>query len=291
MAYKIQLRRDSATNWTTANTVLSQGEIGLETNTGKIKIGDGSSGWGQIGYFANVSPFLTTANVAEITNLYFTNARVNATVTPMLTTANVIETNANLYFTTTRVNATVQPFLTTANVIETSGNLYFSNTRVLAALYNANLILGNVSTVTVSSTSINNTGNIISSAVSGNLILTSPVSTTSIGYLGIPQNAQTGNYTLTLTDQSKHIYNSGVTGQIITIPLNSSVAFPIGTAVTLVYNSSTGAGYVNTTGGVTLYVAGNTSGSRSNVTIGGYGMATILKIATDTWFIGGAGVR
>ena len=77
---------------------------------------------------------LTTADVRETTNLYYTDTRVNTFVQPFLTTANVIETSSNLYFTTARVNATVQPFLTTANVIETSGNLYFTNTRVVSAL-------------------------------------------------------------------------------------------------------------------------------------------------------------
>jgi hypothetical protein len=49
-------------------------------------------------------------------------------------TADILESTGNLYFTTARVNATVQPFLTTANVIETSGNLYFTNARVFNAV-------------------------------------------------------------------------------------------------------------------------------------------------------------
>ena len=69
---------------------------------------------------------LTTSNVAEGSNLYYTNTRVVSAVTPLLTAANI----ANF---TSTVNATVQPFLTTANVVETSGNLYFTNTRVIFA--------------------------------------------------------------------------------------------------------------------------------------------------------------
>jgi hypothetical protein len=50
MANKIQLRRDTAGNWT--NTiVLSQGEIGVEWDTGRFKLGDGTSNWGQLDYF------------------------------------------------------------------------------------------------------------------------------------------------------------------------------------------------------------------------------------------------
>lgn len=45
MAERIQLRRGTAANWTTANPVLASGEIGVETDTGKLKVGDGSSAW------------------------------------------------------------------------------------------------------------------------------------------------------------------------------------------------------------------------------------------------------
>jgi hypothetical protein len=45
MANKIQLRRDTAANWTTANPVLGQGEPGAEIDTGRLKIGDGVKTW------------------------------------------------------------------------------------------------------------------------------------------------------------------------------------------------------------------------------------------------------
>jgi hypothetical protein len=48
MAVRIQLRNDTAANWTAANPVLAAGEFGLETDTNQFKIGDGSSTWNQI---------------------------------------------------------------------------------------------------------------------------------------------------------------------------------------------------------------------------------------------------
>lgn len=42
---RIQLRRDTAANWTSTNPTLSAGEVGVETDTGKFKIGDGSTAW------------------------------------------------------------------------------------------------------------------------------------------------------------------------------------------------------------------------------------------------------
>lgn len=50
MSNRIQLRRDTATNWTTANPVLAQGEPALETDTGRRKIGDGATAWTALGY-------------------------------------------------------------------------------------------------------------------------------------------------------------------------------------------------------------------------------------------------
>lgn len=45
MAYRILLRRDTSTNWSENNPVLASGEPGYETDTGKLKIGDGSTAW------------------------------------------------------------------------------------------------------------------------------------------------------------------------------------------------------------------------------------------------------
>jgi hypothetical protein len=103
----------------------------------------------QLGNKANTVS-LTTANVTELTNLYFTNARVFSAVTGNLalkanvidlTTANVSELT-NLYFTNARVFSAVSGNLalksnvvdlTTANVTELT-NLYFTNARSRAAI-------------------------------------------------------------------------------------------------------------------------------------------------------------
>lgn len=59
----IQVRRDTAANWTSANTTLASGEIGYETDTGKFKIGDGSA-WSALGYFSlGANTFTGTQNL------------------------------------------------------------------------------------------------------------------------------------------------------------------------------------------------------------------------------------
>ena len=45
MPVKIQLRRGTASQWSSANSILANGELAVETDTNKIKIGDGTTPW------------------------------------------------------------------------------------------------------------------------------------------------------------------------------------------------------------------------------------------------------
>lgn len=47
---QIQVRRGTASQWTSANPTLASGEWGFETDTGKVKIGNGSTAWNSLGY-------------------------------------------------------------------------------------------------------------------------------------------------------------------------------------------------------------------------------------------------
>ena len=49
----VQLRRGTAAAWTSANPTLSAGEVGFESDTGKFKVGDGSTVWASLGYAAH----------------------------------------------------------------------------------------------------------------------------------------------------------------------------------------------------------------------------------------------
>tara|TARA_X000001388_G_scaffold41074_1_gene28927 strand:+ start:4702 stop:6000 length:1299 start_codon:yes stop_codon:yes gene_type:complete len=50
MPTKIQLRRDTAADWTSNNPTLSEGEFGWESDTNRFKIGDGSAAWNSLAY-------------------------------------------------------------------------------------------------------------------------------------------------------------------------------------------------------------------------------------------------
>jgi hypothetical protein len=48
-------RRDTAANWTSVNPTLLAGEIGIESNTNKWKVGDGTTAWASLGYIPGLS--------------------------------------------------------------------------------------------------------------------------------------------------------------------------------------------------------------------------------------------
>lgn len=69
MAIQLQLRRDSAANWTSANPILLEGEVGYETDTGSMKVGDGASDWATLAYWtgSGASGDMVLASVQTVT--------------------------------------------------------------------------------------------------------------------------------------------------------------------------------------------------------------------------------
>lgn len=61
MATRMQQRRGTASQWTTANPILAAGEIGYETDTAKFKVGDGITSWSSLKYFANAADLIDAA--------------------------------------------------------------------------------------------------------------------------------------------------------------------------------------------------------------------------------------
>lgn len=106
-------------------------------------------------------------------------------------------------------------------------------------------------------------------------------------FSNVPQQSKSANYTLVLTDGQKHIYHpsSDNNARTFTIPANSSVAFPVGTAVT----------FVNEINVVTLAITTDTltwlpSGGTGSRSLAANGMATALKVASTKWVLSGVGL-
>ena len=108
-----------------------------------------------------------------------------------------------------------------------------------------------------------------------------------IGYRDIPQVTFTGNTTIDIVDAGKHFYSTQSTDHVLTIANSASQSFQIGAAITVV-NQGTGNITIAQGSGVTLYMAGNATAS--DRTLSAFGMATVMKVDPDTWFINGTGV-
>jgi len=135
-----------------------------------------------------------------------------------------------------------------------------------------------VATLTGSQTLTNKT---VTALASGSTVQDSSGSSYAFGYRTMPQSANTSG-TLVLSDSAKHYYiTSGVT-----VPLNATVAFDVGTVITIVSNNT--ALTITPASGVTLQLANSASaGTRS---LASNGIATMLKVAVNTWYISGTGV-
>jgi hypothetical protein len=130
---------------------------------------------------------------------------------------------------------------------------------------------------------------ILGTPTSGTLSNCTVDGTNAVGFLNIPQNAQAGSYTLVLADSGKHIYHAlGDGAATYTIPAASSVAFPLGTAITFVNLSATSISIAITTDTMYLSSAG-TTGTR---TLAQYGSATAVKVSgvssSGIWVISGS---
>jgi hypothetical protein len=75
MATRMQQRRGTASQWTSANPILNAGEMGWESDTNKFKIGDGINHWADLDYFIDVN---STVNPAFGSSITFEGATDNA---------------------------------------------------------------------------------------------------------------------------------------------------------------------------------------------------------------------
>ncbi len=191
---KIQVRRDTAANWTSVNPTLAAGELGFETDTGKLKIGTGSVAWASLGYQAGGAAGAQGAQGAQ----GFTGAQgiVTSATAPADTTVLWADTTA-------------------------SGSLF--------APYR------------------------------------------------LTTNAQSGtSYTLVLLDEQKLVECNNASPFTLTVPLNSSVAFSLGTQI---HVAQAGAGQVTITptSGVTV---DGTPGLKTRTQ---WSALTLIKRETNKW--------
>ena len=143
---------------------------------------------------------------------------------------------------------------------------------------------------TAAQPNITSLGTLVDLTVTGNIAganINANTNGFAIGYKEIPPVVLSANDTLALEDSGKHFRSTTAGNITLSIPTNATVAFPTGTAISIVEQAA-GNILVNAISGVTLYQAGNsTAGNR---VVSTYGVATLMKVDTDTWFISGTGV-
>jgi hypothetical protein len=149
---------------------------------------------------------------------------------------------------------------------------------------------------TVNSTTLLGSGNLavgdlvsggaLGTPASGTLTNCTKDGTNGIGYLNIPQNSQSVNYLLVLADAGKHILHpsADTTARTFNLPANSSVAYPIGTAVTFVNQNGAGTLTISINTDVMRLAGAGTTGSR---TLTANGVATAIKLTATEWIISG----
>jgi hypothetical protein len=127
---------------------------------------------------------------------------------------------------------------------------------------------------------------VLGTPTSGTLSNCTVDGTDAVGFRNVPQNSQSAAYTLVLADSGKHIFHPAAdnNARTFTIPANSSVPYPIGTAITFINMAAANVTIAITSDTLTLSPGGST-GSRTLAT---NGSATCIKIASTQWLISGS---
>ncbi len=172
----------------------------------------------------------------------------------------------------------------------TSKTLTISNSLTLAGTDGSTLNIGAGGTLGsaayTDAASYLTSGGALGTPSSGNLSNCTVDGSNFVGYQNIPQNSKSAAYTLVLSDAGKHILHpsADTTARTFTIPANSAVAYPIGTAITFVNQNGAGTVTIAITTD-TMRLAG--AGTTGNRTLAANGVATAIKIASTEWIISG----
>jgi hypothetical protein len=194
-----------------------------------------------------------------------------ATLSGIITPTNVLTESSTATLTNKTINLTSNTLVATSAQLaaavtdETgSGALVFATSPTLVTP-----VLGTPSSGTLSSCTVDGTD--------------------AVGFRNIPQNSQSAAYTLVLTDAGKHIFHpsADTTARTFTIPANSSVAYPLGTAITFINQNGAGVITIAITSDTMRLAGAGTTGSR---TLAANGVATCIKITATEWIISGTGL-
>jgi hypothetical protein len=308
-------------NMTLANVTISsvstaitaaQGGTGLAAvgSSGNVLTSNGTTWLSQAPSAATGNVTIGNTTIAlggtatSVGNLTLTNATISSVSTPITpaqggTGLTTLTANNVLIGNGTSNVAFVAPG-TNGNVLTSNGTAWVSSTPSAFAYPGAGIANSTGSawgtsysttgsgTVVALATSPTFTTPVLGTPTSGNLSNCTADGTNSVGFLNIPINSQSAAYTLVLADTGKAIFHpsTDANARTFTIPANSSVAYPIGTAISFINMTSQVVSIAITTDTMYLSSAG-TTGTRS---LAQYGSATAIKMTSTTWLISGSGL-
>lgn len=105
-----------------------------------------------------------------------------------------------------------------------------------------------------------------------------------VAYRELPQDPKSAAFSFALSQTAGHIYYTGGAAAA-TIEPNGTVAFPLGTVLTVINN---GSGVLTLTRGAGVAMKWAATGADANRALAVGGMATLIKVGTDLWWITGA---
>ena len=278
-----------------ANNLSVTFSSGISTISGASSVSAATTAYGLAGT-PNLSVGIVTATGAIVGSAVTINSSgINVTG---IITATSFSGNGDVLVTGTVTATTFVGALTgTASNVTTNANLTghvtsVGNAAVLGSFTSLQLLTALTdetgSGANVFATSPTLVTPILGTPSSGTLTNCTVDGTDAVGFRNIPQNSQSGAYTLVLADNGKHIFHpvGDNNARTFTIPANSSVAYPIGTAISFINMAAAAVTIAITTDTLILSSAG-TTGSR---TLAQYGSAICIKVTSTSWIISGSGL-
>lgn len=184
-----------------------------------------------------------------------------------------------------QVASAVQSIFDAANTYDPYGSASTAQTQAEASSINAS-VLSSKGSLVVGDGNLGINYDELAVGANGTVLVADSNETVGLKYadkelITVPSEQTGATYTLALTDKSSVVRMNSGSAQTVTIPPNSSVAFPVGSQVIIV---AMGAGAVTIAAG-----AGVTLRSKdANLVIDGqYGMSACVKIASDEWIVTG----
>lgn len=206
---------------------------------------------------------------------YITFATLTANNTPTFDLSTDVTIGTNYIYRVGGTDVAVTDGGTGASTLTDHGVLLGSGTGAITALgeaSNGQLVIGS-------------TGNdpVLATITAGtNMTVTNGAGTITLSQTISAINDQTDSYTLVLGDAGKLVTMTKASANTLTIPKNSSVAFPVGTFV-LIYQGGAGQTTVSPVDGDVTLRATDSLYSLYGI----YSLAAVIKIATDTWVLFG----